>query len=116
YAVKPEKRLDDFKSLLNRIYRHGMKAVIDFVPNHVARSYDSNVRPDLNLGAKGNNGAGDDRSIFLSPQNNFFYLKPDGNGPPLRLPTCQGGEPISRTCKAVAALSERLDKKKCDGL
>jgi glycosidase len=127
YAVEPENRLDEFKSLLDRIHRHGMKALIDFVPNHVARSYDSSARPDLNFGAKGNNGAGDDSSTFFSPKNNFFYLKPDGNGPPLRLPTCQGGEPISPTCKAVAALYERQNEgegncghrpplQKCDGL
>ena len=81
YAENPEKRLDEFRSLLDRIHSHGMKALIDFVPNHVARSYSSDLRPDQNLGSS------DDRSIFFSPQNNFYYLKPDGNGPPLRLPT-----------------------------
>jgi len=101
YAVKPEKRLDEFKSLLERIHKHGMKALIDLVPNHVARSYDSDVRPELNFGIK------DDKSIFFSPQNNFFYLKPNGSGPPLHLPTCQDSQPISATCKAVAALYER---------
>jgi len=65
YAAKPEKRLDEFKLLLERIHKHEMKALIDFVPNHVARSYDSDVRPDLNFGEKGNGGAGDDRSIFF---------------------------------------------------
>ena len=107
YAVKPEKRLDELKLLLDRIHKHDMKALIDFVPNHVARSYHSDVRPELNFGEKGNGGAGDDRSIFFSPQNNFFYLQPDGHGPPLRLPTCKDGQPISPTCKAVAALYER---------
>jgi glycosidase len=127
YAVNPEKRLDEFKSLLERIHKHEMKALIDFVPNHVARSYDSDVRPELNFGEKGK-GVGDDRSIFFSPQNNFFYLKPDGNGPPLRLPTCGDGQPVSPTCKAVAALDERRTSsenatdgdrpplQKCDGL
>jgi glycosidase len=127
YAANPEKRLDEFKSLLERIHKHEMKALIDFVPNHVARSYDSDVRPELNFGEKGK-GVGDDRSIFFSPQNNFFYLKPDGNGPPLRLPTCGDGQPVSPTCKAVAALYERRASsenaidghrpplQKCDGL
>ena len=127
YAANPEKRLDEFKSLLERIHKHEMKVLIDFVPNHVARSYDSDVRPELNFGKKGK-GVGDDRSIFFSPQNNFFYLKPDGNGPPLRLPTCGDGQPVSPTCKAVAALDERRTSsenatgghrpplQKCDGL
>lgn len=128
YAANPEKRLDAFKSLLERTHKHEMKALIDFVPNHVARSYDSDVRPELNFGEKGNGVVGDDRSIFFSPQNNFFYLKPDGIGPPLRLPTCKDGEPVSPTCKAVAALYEchtssenategnRPPLQKCDGL
>ncbi len=104
YARDPAKRLDEFKALLNRIHKHGMKAVIDFVPNHVARSYSSDVKPELNFGTKGNNGAGDDTSIFFAPQNNFFYLKPDASGPPLHLPSCKNGEPISPTCKAIAKL------------
>jgi glycosidase len=86
YADNPARRLDEFKSLLVRIHEHEMKALIDFVPNHVARSYNSDVKPELNFGSKGHDGVGDDRSIFFSPKNNFFYLKPDGNGPPLRLP------------------------------
>jgi glycosidase len=85
YADNPGRRMDEFKSLLARVHDHGMKALIDFVPNHVARSYDSQVKPELNFGNKSN----DDRSIFFSPKNNFFYLKPDSHGPPLRLPTCQ---------------------------
>jgi glycosidase len=102
YAVDPKKRLEEFKELLNRIHAHGMKALIDFVPNHVARSYNSDVKPDQNFGLKGNGGAGDDMSVFFSPRNNFFYLTPGSDGPPLRLPTCKDGQPISPTCKAIA--------------
>ena len=39
YATDPAKRLDEFKALLARCHQHGLKAIIDFVPNHVARSY-----------------------------------------------------------------------------
>ncbi|MGZ5538640.1 MAG: alpha-amylase family glycosyl hydrolase [Chthoniobacterales bacterium] len=80
YAERPEHRLDEFKSLLDRIHRHEMKALIDIVPNHVARCYASDVKPDLDFGAH------DDKSMFFAPQNNFFYLKPGNGGPPLRLP------------------------------
>ena len=100
YAQDPKHRIAEFKSLLDRIHKHGMKALIDLVPNHVARSYQSDVKPDQNFGEKGNNGAGDDMSLFFSPQNNFFYLKPDASGPPLHLPTCKDGQPVSPTCKA----------------
>ena len=83
YAVDPEKRLDEFKALLKRCEGHGLKVVIDFVPNHVARSYASDVRPDLSFG---NN---DEPSNFFEWDNNFFYVQAgqsDG-GPPLKLPT-----------------------------
>ncbi len=125
YARDPARRLDEFKALLDRIHHRGMKALIDLAANHVARSYDSDIKPDQNFGAKGNGGAGDDTSRFFSPQNNFFYLKPDGNGPPLHLPTCKDGQPVSPTCKTVAALYERRSQedgdhgpplRKCDGL
>jgi len=107
YAEQPALRLEEFKALLDRIHKHGMRALIDFVPNHVARCHNSDVRPDLNFGTKGNGGAGDDMSIFFSPQNNFFYLQPDGTGPPLQLPTWKNGQPFSPTCK--------LPQMKCDG-
>lgn len=107
YAENPAKRLDEFKSSIGRIHGNGMKALIDFVPNHVARSYNSDVEPDSNFGTKGNGGAGDDKSIFFSPQNNFFYLKPGPDGPPLRLPSLKDGQPVSPTCKVLGM--------KCDG-
>lgn len=83
YAIDPERRLDEFKELLHRCHAAGLKAIIDFVPNHVARSHDSDVRPGLSF------GRGDDTSVFFSRDNHFFYLRPDhpGGGPPLKLPT-----------------------------
>ncbi|HEY3664104.1 MAG TPA: alpha-amylase family glycosyl hydrolase, partial [Chthoniobacterales bacterium] len=102
YAVEPENRLAEFKSLLQRLHAHKLKAVIDFIPNHVARCYHSDIRPEIDFGAN------DDRSVFFDARNNFFYLKPDADGPPLRLPTCKDGVPISPTCK--------LEGMKCDGL
>ena len=102
YAVEPKNRLTEFKALLQRLHKHRLKALIDFVPNHVARSYHSDIKPEIDFGRN------DDREKFFDPGNNFFYLKPDANGPPLHLPTCQDGVAISPTCK--------LDGMKCDGL
>lgn len=68
YAIAPRNRMQEFEALLQRIHDAGLKAIIDLVPNHVSRGYDSVVRPGENLG---NN---DDTSIFFSPQNHFFYL------------------------------------------
>ena len=97
YADDPAKRMDEFKALLGRIHAHGLKAIIDLVPNHVARSYHSTVKPDLSFGEK------DDPTKFFDPGNNFFYLRPTdpGGGPPLRLPTYQNGVAVSPTCKVL---------------
>lgn len=107
YAEDPAKRLEEFKAMVGRVHKAGMKVLIDFVPNHVARSYHSTVRPDLDFGAK------DDRGKFFSPDNNFFWLtpecKPAGKGPPLRLPTVDAeGRPTSPTCKVARTPSDGL--------
>ncbi len=107
YAVDPAKRLEEFQSLISRAHAAGLQVIIDFVPNHVARSYQSTVRPDLNFGDK------DDRSQYMALNNNFYWLtreaKPFGKGPPLRLPTVDAeGRPTSPTCKVVKAPSDGL--------
>lgn len=94
YALEPAKRLDEFKQLVARIHAARMKALIDFVPNHLARSHASEVVAF---------GADDDRSRFFSPENNFFWLQKDspGGGPPLRLPTVRDGQYLSPTCRVL---------------
>jgi glycosidase len=89
YATEPAKRLEEFRELLTRIRSHGLKAIIDFVPNHVARSYASDVRPELSFGKD------DDPDKFFHRNNNFYYLGPlhPGGGPPLKLPGKKGPEP-----------------------
>lgn len=83
YALDPERRLEEFKELVDRCHAHGFKVLIDFVPNHVARSYLSDVRPELTF------GEGDDREVFFSRENHCYYLRSSdpGDGPPLKLPT-----------------------------
>lgn len=102
-AVEPKERLAEFRALLGRARAVGLRVVIDFVANHLARSHRSVVQPDAEF------GAADDRGKFFDPQNNFFYLQPDspGGGPPLRLPTVRDGRPVSPTCRALGG---------CDGL
>ena len=97
YAVDPGRRLEEFNELVQRAHAHGLRVIIDFVANHVARCYRSLVRADLDFGAQ------DDRSRFFDPRNNFFHLQRDspGGGPPLRLPTFAGGRAVSPTCKAI---------------
>lgn len=83
YAVNPNRRLEEFQSLLARCHLHGFKVIIDFVPNHVARSYESDVRPEFSF------GEGDELGVFFQRDNHFYYLRPTdaGGGPPLKLPT-----------------------------
>lgn len=107
-ARDPAQRLAEFKALVQRIHSHGLLVIIDFIANHVARSYDSRLRPDHNFGVL------DDRTKFFDPRNNFFYLRPDspGGGPPLRLPTFANGQAISPTCRVLGGCNGRFD---CEG-
>ncbi len=69
-AVDLARRQEEFDALVARTHKAGLKFILDFVPNHVARQYHSHARPagvsDL--------GAGDDTNVAFSPQNNFYYL------------------------------------------
>lgn len=69
-AVNVDKRLDEFDDLVKRTHKEGMKIIIDFVPNHVAREYASDVKP------KGIEDLGNDDNpeMFFSPSNNFYYI------------------------------------------
>ena len=69
-ADNPAKRMEEFESLIARTHRQGLKAIIDFVPNHVAREYHSDAAPrgvrDL--------GADDRKDLAFHPDNNFYYM------------------------------------------
>lgn len=103
YAVNPAERLAEFEALIGRAHAAGLRVIIDFVPNHVARCYRSTIRPGLSFGRD------DDAAKFFDPQNNFFWLQKDspGGGPPLRLPSVgENGEIVSPTCRVTGG---------CDG-
>ena len=69
-AVRVKNRIGEFQRLVARTHEVGMKVIIDFVPNHVARQYHSIAKPenveDL--------GATDNKDIAFSPMNNFYYM------------------------------------------
>jgi glycosidase len=69
-AVSVTNRMKEFEQLVSRTHAEGMKVIIDFVPNHVARNYKSDVKP---AGVK-DLGEADDKSQAFSPKNNFYYL------------------------------------------
>ncbi len=66
-ADKPEKRMQEFEKLVARTHQAGLKMIIDFVPNHVARQYHSDVKPETDFGRN------DRTDWHFSPQNNFYY-------------------------------------------
>ena len=41
-------RMKEFDALVKRTHDHGLKVIIDFVPNHVARHYISDTGPAEN--------------------------------------------------------------------
>jgi glycosidase len=68
-AVDVHQRMQEFEQLVERTHQAGLKVIIDFVPNHVARQYHSVCKPkkvkDL--------GETDDTMMGFDPQNNFYY-------------------------------------------
>jgi glycosidase len=76
YDVDPDladripERMEEFEALIRRTHEAGMKVIIDFVPNHVARQYRSDAKHVTvqNLGEQDN--------VFkdFDPNNNFYYL------------------------------------------
>ncbi len=69
-ATNVPNRMKEFENLVRRTHKAGLKMVIDFVPNHVARQYGSDACPkgvrDL--------GADDDTTKAFDPNNNFYYI------------------------------------------
>ena len=68
-AVDVDKRMEEFQQLVERTHKAGMKVIIDFVPNHVARQYKSICKP---RGVK-DLGEGDNPEMGFDPKNNFYY-------------------------------------------
>lgn len=68
-ADNVDNRMDEFEALLERTHRAGLKVIIDFVPNHVARQYESIKKPDETIDL----GANDNRGMGFSVNNNFYY-------------------------------------------
>ncbi len=76
YDVDPDLAMDvpgrmlEFETLVERTHQAGLKMIIDFVPNHVARQYHSDQLP---AGEK-QLGVTDNTSFAFNPTNNFYYI------------------------------------------
>jgi glycosidase len=82
-AVDPANRMAEFQALLQRAHRHGIRVIIDIVPNHVARHYESLGKP---AGIR-DFGADDDTSVEYARHNNFYYVP----GQAFEVPTYPAG-------------------------
>ena len=85
-AVDPNERLQEFEALIERTHQHNMKVIIDIVPNHVARDYQSVSKPD---GVE-DFGANDDTTVTYQRNNNFYYVV----GEDFRVPQSDDYEPL----------------------
>ncbi|MDD3080320.1 MAG: alpha-amylase family glycosyl hydrolase [Paludibacter sp.] len=76
YDVDPDlaedvpNRMKEFEKLVTRTHRAGLKVIIDFIPNHVAREYHSDAKPE-NVKDLGET---DNSDWHFSPLNNFYYI------------------------------------------
>jgi glycosidase len=86
YDVDPDlaenvnNRFNEFEQLIDRIHSKGLKIIIDFVPNHLARQYKSISKPsDVS-----DFGENDQTWLSFHPDNNFYYLPGQSFIPPQR--------------------------------
>ena len=86
-AVDPARRMEEFEALIARTHKHGMKVIIDIVPNHVARNYHSISKPE----GVSDFGENDDTSMEYKRDNNFYYIP----GKPFHVPeSLDGYQPL----------------------
>lgn len=110
-AVDVRNRMNEFDALVKRSHKNGLKVLIDFVPNHVARQYHSDVKP------KGVDdfGINDETSGKFSNQNNFYYIPnrafqvPQGVNPPVKVDEVYTENPAKATGNDVFSASPSIN-------
>ena len=76
YDIDPDlaenvpERMIELEELIKRTHQAGLKMIIDFVPNHVARQYFSDVKPD----GVADLGENDNPLVHFDRNNNFYYF------------------------------------------
>ena len=92
-ASRPDKRREEFMQLVERTHKAGLKVVMDFVPNHVARKYGASGNDCLKTNNKHKQkekssalidnwrpvgvrelGQDDNPSQAFSQSNNYYYI------------------------------------------
>jgi len=91
YDIDPDladnvpERMKELEDLIERTHQADLKMIMDFVPNHVARQYCSDAKPNgaVDLGEK------DDCTVHFNRNNNFYYFPGQAFSPAFDL-TVQG--------------------------
>jgi len=101
-AVDVKNRMNEFEALVKRTHAKNLKVLIDFVPNHVARSYHSYAKPNH----VHDFGANDEVSKAFSAANDFYYIPGEAlvvptNGQKTPLSVLQDGKFEERPAKAT---------------
>ncbi|MGN8072452.1 alpha-amylase family glycosyl hydrolase [Mucilaginibacter sp. SG564] len=69
-AVDVPNRIAEYEALIQRTHNNGLRVIMDLVPNHVARTYASDVKPtDVR-----DFGQDDDKNKAFDPKNDFYYI------------------------------------------
>ncbi|GHT02498.1 alpha-amylase [Bacteroidia bacterium] len=109
-ADNVENRMAEFEALVQRTHEAGLKVIIDFVPNHVAREYYSDTKPD---GIE-DLGASDNKEMAFAANNNFYYIPGQAFQPNFELTDKKGQSYTEYPAKATgndcfSAHPHRLD-------
>lgn len=96
-ASKVPERMKEFVNLVNRTHKAGLKMIIDFVPNHVARQYHSDAKPK---GVK-DLGEDDNTNWAFSLNNNFYYIPNSQFSPNFSLNDEQMGDYVEVPAKVT---------------
>ncbi|WP_371194684.1 alpha-amylase family glycosyl hydrolase [Glaciecola sp. SC05] len=93
-AVNVNNRMEEFEALIARTHKHGMKVIIDIVPNHVARNYQSLNKPQ----GQEDFGQSDNTSVEYARDNNFYYVI----GEDFKVPQADGYAPLGGEAHPLA--------------
>ena len=96
-ATDVDRRMKEFENLVTRTHKAGLKMIIDFVPNHVARQYHSDAKPE----GVADLGANDDTNMNFSPSNNFYYVGGQAFTPHFSLADADGNAYVEMPAKAT---------------
>lgn len=69
-AVDVTHRMDEYEALIKRTHQQGLKVLMDFIPNHVARTYLSDAKPSQVIDL----GANDQQDKRFDVNNDFYYI------------------------------------------